>query len=392
MSTASDDPRDDGPQLPELADDRIDEIEGALFATIAKERTCAPHPAHPDLDRVRRSRRRDRRRGGDRADDVDARLRRRERRGRFRAGRPRGAGRRGRSDLGMTEESARDSASVAADSGGGALGALESTAADREVITTASATVVVDDVTAAAHQVADAATAHDGYVESMSVGQSGQPIPVDPNTGIAYDTYPSPDGAWVTIRVPADQLSAVVEDLSGLGEVTASSISRQDVTQQTVDLRARTEAAQASVDRLTELMSQAASVADLIAVEAALAERQATLESYQQQLEYFEGQVAMSTLTVTLVPVTEPVEADPAGFTDGLIAGWNGLVATLNGIVIAFGFLIPWIVVVGLAGLIVWWIVRVVRRRRTQRRTPAAPAPSPTPDADSASPDGSDGV
>ena len=279
-------------------------------------------------------------------------------------------------DLGMTEESARDSASVTADSGGGALGALESTAADREVITTASATVVVDDVTAAAHQVADAATAHDGYVESMSVGQSGQPIPVDPNTGIAYDTYPSPDGAWVTIRVPADQLSAVVEDLSDLGEVTASSINRQDVTQQTVDLRARTEAAQASVDRLTELMSQAASVADLIAVEAALAERQATLESYQQQLEYYEGQVAMSTLTVTLVPVTEPVEADPAGFTDGLIAGWNGLVATLNGIVIAFGFLIPWIVVVGLAGLIVWWIVRVIRRRRTQRRTPAAAASS----------------
>ena len=210
--------------------------------------------------------------------------------------------------------------------------------------------MIVDDVTAAAHQVADAATAHDGYVESMSVGQSGQPIPVDPKTGIAYDTYPSPDGAWVTIRVPADQLSAVVDDLSDLGEVTASSINRQDVTQQTVDLRARTEAAQASVDRLTELMSQAESVADLIAVEAALAERQATLESYQQQLEYFEGQVAMSTLTVTLVPVTEPVEADPAGFTDGLIAGWNGLVATLNGIVIAFGFLIPWIVVVGLAG------------------------------------------
>ncbi len=40
MSTASDDPRDDGPQLPELADDRIEKIEGALFATIAKERSA----------------------------------------------------------------------------------------------------------------------------------------------------------------------------------------------------------------------------------------------------------------------------------------------------------------------------------------------------------------
>ncbi|WP_457098355.1 DUF4349 domain-containing protein [Microbacterium sp. P5_E9] len=389
MNTASDDPRDDAPQLPELADDRIEKIEGALFAEIAKERgahrtrrtriwiasaaaavvivvAAAIAPTMSTLVS-----------GGASTEAGSA------------PDAPVSWDGSGNPDLGMTDESVRDSASGAADSGGGALGALDSAAPDREVITTASATVIVDDVTAAAHQVADAATAHDGYVESMSVGQSGQPIPVDPKTGIAYDTYPSPDGAWVTIRVPADQLSAVVDDLSELGEVTASSISRQDVTQQTVDLRARTEAAQASVDRLTELMSQAASVADLIAVEAALAERQATLESYQQQLEYFEGQVAMSTLTVTLVPVTEPVEADPAGFTDGLIAGWNGLVATLNGIVIAFGFLIPWIVVVGLAALIVWWIVRAIRRRRTQRRTPVAPVA--TPDADSAPPTGSDG-
>lgn len=389
MNTASDDPRDDGPQLPELADDRIEKIEGTLFAAIAKERgahrtrrtriwiasaaaavvivvAAAIAPTMSTLVS-----------GGASTEAGSA------------PDAPVAWDGSGNPDLGMTEESVRDSASGAADSGGGALGALDSAAPDREVITTASATVIVDDVTAAAHQVADAATAHDGYVESMSVGQAGQPIPVDPKTGIAYDTYPSPDGAWVTIRVPADQLSAVVDDLSELGEVTASSISRQDVTQQTVDLRARTEAAQASVDRLTELMSQAASVADLIAVEAALAERQATLESYQQQLEYFEGQVAMSTLTVTLVPVTEPVEADPAGFTDGLIAGWNGLVATLNGIVIAFGFLIPWIVVVGLAALIVWWIVRAIRRRRTQRRTPVAPVA--TPDADSAPPTGSDG-
>ena len=175
--------------------------------------------------------------------------------------------------------------------------------------------------------------------------------------------------------MPSDQLDSVVSELSDLGEVTASSINRQDVTEQTIDLRARVAAEQASVDQLTALLAQAQSVSDLVAIESALAERQANLESYQQQLEYLDGQVAMSSLTVTLVPHSEPVEADPAGFTDGLAAGWNGLVATLNGIVIALGFLIPWIVVVGIAALIVWWIVRIVRRRPT-RRPVAAPAPS----------------
>ena len=258
----------------------------------------------------------------------------------------------------------------------------EAGAAERDIITTASATVLVDDIPAAAAMISDAAVSRDGYVESMSIGRSGEVLPVDPMTGMVYDTsmpYPyPPDGAWITVRVPAEGLQSLVDQLSGLGEVTASTINRQDVTEVTLDLEARVAAAQASVDRLTQLMAQAGSLADLIAAESALAERQATLESYQQQLKYYDDQVAMSTLTVSLTQPVEAVEADPAGFGDGLAAGWNGLVATLNGIVIAIGFLIPWIAVLAVLGLVVWGIVRLVRRNRTAA-TPAAPAAPATP-------------
>ncbi|MET0829886.1 MAG: DUF4349 domain-containing protein [Microbacterium sp.] len=262
-------------------------------------------------------------------------------------------------------------------------------APDRDIITTASATVVVDDISAAAAMIADAAESRDGYVESMSIGMSGQVVPVDPNTGIVYDStmpYPyTPDGAWITVRVPADGLQSLVDQLEGLGEVTASSINRQDVTAVTLDLEARVEAAQASVDRLTQLMTQAGSLADLIAAESALTERQATLESYQQQLKYYDEQVAMSTLTVTLTEPVETVEANPAGFGDGLAAGWNGLVATLNGIVIAIGFLIPWIAVLAIAGLIVWGIVALVRGRRTRRQASESKVDSSASDSDPSS-------
>ncbi|MET0781524.1 MAG: DUF4349 domain-containing protein [Microbacterium sp.] len=262
-------------------------------------------------------------------------------------------------------------------------------APDRDIITTASATVVVDDISAAAAMIADAAESRDGYVESMSIGMSGQVVPVDPNTGIVYDStmpYPyPPDGAWITVRVPADGLQSLVDQLEGLGEVTASSINRQDVTAVTLDLEARVEAAQASVDRLTQLMTQAGSLADLIAAESALAERQATLESYQQQLKYYDEQVAMSTLTVTLTEPVETVEANPAGFGDGLAAGWNGLVATLHGIVIAIGFLIPWIAVLAIAGLIVWGIVALVRGRRTRRQASESKVDSSASDSDPSS-------
>ncbi|MGZ0710616.1 DUF4349 domain-containing protein (plasmid) [Coraliomargarita sp. W4R53] len=269
----------------------------------------------------------------------------------------------------------------------GARQELGGVTSERAIITNASATVVVDDVTESSKTIAEAALSRDGYVESMSIGRSGGVYPIEEyGDGVAQDTMPypyTPDGAWITVRLPSDELDAMVRELSTLGEVTSSSINRQDVTDQTVDLTARIESAEASVDRLIDLMTEATSVADLLAAESALSERQAMLESYQQQLESIEGQVAMSSLTVTLTPKTEPVEADPAGFTDGVIAGWNGLVATMNGIVIALGFMLPWLAAMAIAASIVWSVVRVVRTKRRAKLAAGSLATTQEDHADS---------
>ncbi|BDV30887.1 DUF4349 domain-containing protein [Microbacterium terricola] len=301
-----------------------------------------------------------------------------------------GSGGAASSDAEIAPDAPADSGYTASDAAGSSAGALEdsgdvasdsgrdeaagSATGEREIIANASATVVTDDVTAATKDIADEAADRGGYVESMSIGDSGGQ-PIDVYEGKDVSTYPSPDGAWITVRVPADELTAMLGWLSSIGEVTGSTIDRYDVTSQTVDLEARIDAAQASVDRLTELMGEAGDLSDLIAAESALAERQATLESYQQELKLLRDQVAMSSLTVTLTSEQEAVEADPAGFTDGLIAGWNGLVATLNGIVIALGFLLPWLVVIAVALFAVWAIRRLIRRRRAaaSARPPVEP-------------------
>ena len=373
--------------LPELSDRRIDEIETALFADISRERTTkrarrgrwliggAAAAAvlvvaaiiAPSLSGLVGG-------AGGVSDSADYAVE-----PEAPAVAPDMGG--GSDSSGVTEEAARsDLDSSAVQSADGATG-------ERDIITNASATVVVADIPAAAATIAEAAEARDGYVESMNIGQSGDvSYPVDPETGIMYDdstSYPYPmSNAWITVRVPSGELNGMVRELSAIGEVTTSSVNRQDVTEQVVDLEARIEASQASVDRLLELMAQATSVADLIAAESALAERQATLESYQAQLKSLESYVDMSSLTVNLQPVVETVEADPAGFADGLIAGWNGLVATLNGIVIALGFLLPWLVVIAIAGAIVWAIVRAVRRRRAARAAAARAAAAPVVTAD----------
>ncbi|WP_295774578.1 DUF4349 domain-containing protein [uncultured Microbacterium sp.] len=257
------------------------------------------------------------------------------------------------------------SAPVAPDqSGAGARSDASSStaAAGREIVATGSSTVAVDDIGDAVRVIGDAATAAGGYVESSQLGDGGVAMPLDAATSGA-----TPSSGWITVRVPADALASAMDGLGAVGEVTATSVTRSDVTDQAIDLRARVAAGEASVARLTELMAQAGSVSDLIAAESALAERQAQLDSDRQILQSLSSQVAMSTLTVQLTARAASVAADPAGFGDGLAAGWNGLVATLNGVVIGLGFLLPWIAVAGIVAAVVWGVRRFVRRRRAAR-------------------------
>ncbi len=230
----------------------------------------------------------------------------------------------------------------------------------REIITSATAGVRVSDVVGALAQISATAEALGGYVESSD--SSSNPSFVDGSSRLP--AAPAIDSGYITIRVPADRLSEAQSSLADLGEVTSSSTNRQDVTTQAVDLRARIEATQASVDRLQTLMSQAANVADLLAAETQLADRQATLESYQQQLTALESQVSLSSLTISLTADRPVQAAEPSGFLDGLLAGWNGLVASANGLFIGLGFLLPWLVVVAVVVAVVVTLRRARRRRR----------------------------
>ncbi|WP_431801021.1 DUF4349 domain-containing protein [Microbacterium sp. bgisy203] len=356
--------------LPELTDLRLDEIETELFARIADER----RDARAEQEAARRV-----------ADAERARAR---------------AARRGRIWMGAAAAAAvvAVAAIIAPQLGGGsvvgtaseplvlngargdaysvpevgsedaplvATGAAATAAgAKREIVATASASLTVDDTKDAADAITDEATTAGGYVEALSLG-GGQAVTPE---GALVDTssYPAPTGAWISVRIPADRLTDVLSGLSKLGEVTASQVDRRDVTTEAVDLRARVDALQASVTRLTELVAQASSTSDVIAAESALSERQAELDSLRQQLTLLDDQVAMSTLTVSLTEPQPAATADPAGFGDGVAAGWHGLVATLNGLVIALGFLLPWLAVIAVLGAVVWGIRRALRRRRAR--------------------------
>ncbi|MGW8483983.1 DUF4349 domain-containing protein [Microbacterium sp. NPDC055903] len=261
-------------------------------------------------------------------------------------------------DMGITEAGSEESAVTGDDASASAA----DPDAGREIVATASAQLEVEDIAEAVEAIGELAAEYGGYVESTSIAK---PMAIDDASApIVQDS----GYGWVSVRVPSADLSSVIQELSGSGEVLSSSVSKQDVTSTAIDLRARVDALQASVTRLTELMSQSGSVSELIEAEVALTDRQAELESYQQQLTALEDQIAMSSLQVELVREQAVTSADPAGFGDGLVAGWNGLIVSLNALVVAVGFLLPWAAIAGVILLAIWLI-----RRRRHRSNPEEP-------------------
>jgi hypothetical protein len=263
------------------------------------------------------------------------------------------------------------SSSSSADSAGGAgpavapagpAGPSDSTP-DRQVVTTASASVEVKDPAVGAQRVSELVESAGGRVdertEQAASGDNGGQQAV----------------ADLVVRVPADAVTKLLADLEDVGDVANVSVSRSDVTAKAVDLDARISALQTSVGRLQALMGDAASTADLLTAEKALSERQADLESLQSQRALLADQVELSTLTVHLTPFGVARPGGPDGFLDALGTGWRALVSALRAAVIVLGVLLPWLVVAALVTAAVLLPIRRIRRMRRRTVVPAATTP-----------------
>lgn len=183
----------------------------------------------------------------------------------------------------------------------------------------------------------------------------------------------APDGedkgsAELTVRIPTDKLTATLESIKKLGTVERVEQGQQNVTAEVRDLESRIKALRASVDRLIALMADADTTADLISIESALSERQATLESLEAQKRSLDDLVAMSTYTIQLGTEADAPVDEPDTFLSGLAAGWEAFVGFFSFLLVAFGVLLPWLALIGVA----LFIILVLVRRRAKSAPTAA--------------------
>jgi uncharacterized coiled-coil protein SlyX len=216
----------------------------------------------------------------------------------------------------------------------------------RALVRTAQIGVEAEDPGASSRQVRTAAAAVGGFVtEEQTSDRSSR----------------------LVLRVPAEALDRLIDDIAGKARVTSRSSQVVDATEKVVDLDARVAAQQASVARVRALLAQATSIGDVVAIESELSRREADLDSLTGRLKALQGQVAFSTLTVDIDEPGVPVDDEPraAGFLGGLADGWDGLRALGAGVGVVVGFLLPFVPVIAVLVGIGWLGRRIVRARRT---------------------------
>jgi len=250
----------------------------------------------------------------------------------------------------------------AADAGAGA--APRASTVDRSVIITGAMYMTVEDPIAAADRAVGIVQNAGGRIDARS-----ETAPDERNGG----------SASLTLRIPSNHLDAVVDDLRELGTVDQFSTDSYDVTTEVTDLEAQISTLRASTKRIEALLAEAKNISDIITLENELDGRQAELQSLEAQQRGLDDQVSMSTIDLSLT--TEPVvivDDSPETFWDGLVSGWNALVAFLSGALVIVGVLLPW---AALAGLIVVAVIVAIRARRSRAHRRAVGSTTPAPAA-----------
>ena len=247
--------------------------------------------------------------------------------------------------------------SLSPEEASGTAGAESIPAAERAIIKTGVLGIEVGNTEEAADQVTEIADELGGTVESRRLSSSGAG---------------GSTSASVTIRVPVDRFDEAFEALGEVGRFTVDERSATDVTAERADLSARVDALQTSVDRLTGLMKDAKTTADLLDAESMLSQRQQELDGLRAQLKSLEGQADEATISITLQTRSALPGGGPSNFGEGFIAGLNSLAATGSGALVVLGVLLPWLVIAAVIALAVVLIVRAASRRRRRRVAAAA--------------------
>lgn len=225
---------------------------------------------------------------------------------------------------------------------------------NRKWVITMNLSAETENLDDALTQLTEKITQSGGYVESQSYN------------GNARNS--SRRSAYITVRVPTDQLDGFVENVSGMTNVVSSSRYVEDITLSYTDTEGRVNALKTEEARLLELMEQAETMSDLLDIEERLTEVRYQLENYTSTLRRYDNQVDYATVSLSLSEVEKYTPPEKQGFWEKVKTGLGDSIVSLGeGIVDFMAWVIidlPYLVLIGLA----IWLVTFLTRRGIRKR------------------------
>ncbi|MBG42521.1 MAG: hypothetical protein CL530_00970 [Aequorivita sp.] len=154
----------------------------------------------------------------------------------------------------------------------------------------------------------------------------------------------------LTVRIPTENFQKFIDGISeGVDYFDKRDISRQDVSEEFVDLEARLKAKRTLEDRYLELLKKANNVKEMLEIERELSTIREEIEAKQGRLQYLQSQVSMSTVNIEFYKTTAETgitQSYGQKMKNALQGGWNGISVFFLGILYLWPLFLVAIVVV----------------------------------------------
>lgn len=166
----------------------------------------------------------------------------------------------------------------------------------------------------------------------------------------------------ITVRVPVERYEQLLVGVGDIGTVVSREVTAQDVTAEFTDLESRLRHLRAQERFYLELLEQAETVGDAIAVQQELHDVQAQTEQVRGRIELLDARTTYSTLTVELFEPGAPSQlAGAEGARPDLGAYWitarDAFVNVVGGMLVVAFFLAPLLLPAAL-GALAWQVTR----------------------------------
>ncbi len=162
------------------------------------------------------------------------------------------------------------------------------------------------------------------------------------------------------IKVAANKYDSVVAQLKEIGEVQSFSENAEDVTGTYTDLKTELEVEKARLERYQQMYKEATVITDKIDLNDRIFNQERTIKYYEDALSNVNTQVEYSSIQVTL---TEKRSA----YADISFVNFSELIGVFVGSAASVLYLIFVVIPFLLLGLIVWLIVKLIRKKSSKK-------------------------